>query len=68
MKTRWIVELNYDADPDFDAGSVKERIDEELKGLPRSILNGSQIISTCMDETLKLKLRFSENIESIARA
>ena len=67
-KTYWIVELNYDADPEHDALSVKERLDEELKGLPGSTLNGSRIISTCTNEALKLKLNFSDNIESIARA
>jgi hypothetical protein len=67
-KTYWIVELNYDADPDYEAGAVKELLDEELKSLPGSTLVGRQIISTCMNEALKLKLRFSENIESIARA
>lgn len=66
IAAEWIVELDFRANPEQDAASVRRDLLDELRGC-RGVLKG-RTARVGADEALRLKLRFADNIVSIQRA
>lgn len=67
-RTRWIIELDYDADPDTDGDAVRDSLADQLsssKGNPMVL--GDKVIVDCLDDAFHCRMRFSENIVSITK-
>lgn len=63
---RWIIELDYDADPDLSSVDVREDVIDHLSGARGNpVLEGSRIIFDHGDDALSARLRFGDNVTSV---
>ena len=68
MSTRWIIELDYTADPDTDYETFFSNLSEELaaaKGAPEH--HGDCIVFDELDDAFNVRLRFAENVVNVRK-
>lgn len=65
-RSRWIIELDYEADPDLAAEDVRRNIQDEVSAFKNDVqVQDDVIICDALDEAFTLRMRFSENIVDI---
>lgn len=66
--SRWIFELDYDADPDTTADAIKADLTDHLEGARGPFrFEASRLICENGDDALAVRLRFNENIVGFER-
>ncbi|RYD65950.1 MAG: hypothetical protein EOP83_06250 [Verrucomicrobiaceae bacterium] len=59
-KPRWIVEFDYDADPD---ARIEQALQEELSGVRgKIVVDGDSVIFDDANDALWVKLRFADHV------
>ena len=67
--SRWIFELDYNADPELLADSVKADLQDHLTGARGPFrFESSRLVFENEDDALAVKLRFNDNIIGVERA
>jgi hypothetical protein len=62
-KPVFILELDYDANPDLDPTQVRQDLAEEIG---TSTINGTRL-TLSLDEAFRVRMRFDENVTSIEK-
>lgn len=63
---RWVIELDYDADPDVAPEDLREDIADELSGAKGSpVVEGDLLILDNLDDAVSVRMRFDEYIYRI---
>lgn len=67
--TRWIIDFDYDADPDLPSDVVRSRLNDQVTGTQgQTVVEGNRVTCDNSHDAMWLKLRFSDNIRAIERA
>lgn len=66
---RWIIELDYNADPGLDPLHIRKSLAEEISNAKgRPVLNDNYIIFDRLDDAFGVRMRFSDNVVGVHKA
>lgn len=65
-RVRWIVELDYDADPDTSPDAVRNDVQDQLsasRGSP--VIDGERVILDTLDDVFEVRMRYDTHLRRI---
>lgn len=63
---RWVIELDYDADPDTDADTLMIDIADQMSGAKGSpVMEGEFLVLDHLDDAVSARMRFADHITRI---
>jgi hypothetical protein len=66
--SRWVIVLDYNADPEVDSDLVRRSLEDELRGFRGgAVVFGEKLILDHAGDALSMRMRFSDNIVSISK-
>jgi hypothetical protein len=67
QNTRWVIEMDYDADPETPEDKVKADLADELTTADAPVV-GEKTLVLALADAFRVRMRFAENVRSIERA
>lgn len=67
-KKSWVIEFDYDADPDLSATTIVDQLRAELAAIKgQTVWQGTKVTLNRLDDAFAMRMRFSHNVTSVTR-